>query len=53
MSRPPNRCPKCNEAILLDEGGLVDFHKVPGDKFNTCPGSKCNPKSLQEKERAS
>jgi len=36
-------CRKCGKRVQLDAGGLIDFHKVPGERFNTCPGSKNEP----------
>lgn len=37
-------CPKCDRKIRLNSSGLVDFHKVPGEKFNECPGSQNKPR---------
>lgn len=36
-------CPKCKKKVKLNADGLVDFHKVPGDKFNDCPGARNRP----------
>lgn len=44
-------CRKCGKRVQLDAGGLVDFHKVPGDNFNTCPGSKDTPEEETSKKQ--
>jgi hypothetical protein len=42
-SPAPGICPKCGESVQLTSNGLITYHNVPGDRFNSCPGSQCNP----------
>lgn len=39
------KCAKCGDSVELTANGLATYHNVPGDKFNSCPGSQTKPVS--------